>query len=67
MSSIILRSTHLQGAFGHKMGSLMATLQQWMDRRYQRQQLAQLDARQLRDIGLDAEQVQAEIKRPFWR
>lgn len=67
MSSIIVPSAQHQGLSSRKSSSLMATLQQWMDRRYQRQQLAQLDARQLRDIGLDAEQVQAEIQRPFWR
>lgn len=36
-------------------------------RRRQRQALARLDARLLRDIGLDAGQARAEAAKPFWR
>jgi uncharacterized protein YjiS (DUF1127 family) len=32
-----------------------------------RQQLARLDARQLKDIGLTPAQVRREIHQPFWR
>jgi uncharacterized protein YjiS (DUF1127 family) len=32
----------------------------------QRQYLARLDAHMLRDIGLTAEQAQAEANQPFW-
>ncbi|KAA0018674.1 DUF1127 domain-containing protein [Salinicola corii] len=32
-----------------------------------RQQLAQLDARQLADIGLTPAQARREIQQPFWR
>ena len=67
MSSITVHSAQQPISSSSHSASLMATLQLWMDRRHQRQQLAQLDARQLRDIGLDAQQVQSEVQRPFWR
>lgn len=34
--------------------------------RRQRLQLAELDAKQLRDIGVTADQASAEAKRPIW-
>ena len=37
------------------------------DRRRQRQALARLDDRMLRDIGLTAADVEAEMTKPFWR
>ncbi len=39
----------------------------WMARSRQRKQLATLDARLLKDIGLTKEEVQQEIAKPFWR
>ena len=39
----------------------------WQDRRRQRLTLARLDDRMLRDIGLSASDVEAEIAKPFWR
>ncbi|MEX0923241.1 MAG: DUF1127 domain-containing protein [Rhodovibrionaceae bacterium] len=42
---------------------LLAT---WADRWEQRRQLAQLDARLLRDIGLDRREAVQEINKPFW-
>ena len=37
------------------------------DRRRQRLALARLDDRMLRDIGLTAADVEAELTKPFWR
>ncbi len=39
----------------------------WFERSKQRKQLAKLDDRLLRDIGLTRDQVQAEISKPFWK
>jgi uncharacterized protein YjiS (DUF1127 family) len=46
--------------------SPLAWLRNRLALRRQRLQLAELDARQLRDIGLTAEQARAEAKRPIW-
>ena len=39
----------------------------WGERRRQRQHLARLDDRMLRDLGLSRADVQIEIDKPFWR
>ncbi len=45
---------------------MLAWLQKALALRRQRLQLARMDAAQLRDIGLTAEQARAEAKRPVW-
>jgi uncharacterized protein YjiS (DUF1127 family) len=42
------------------------SLQEWSARRRQRADLADLDARLLRDIGLTRAEVIAECAKPFW-
>lgn len=39
----------------------------WQERRRQRFNLARLDDRMLRDIGLSTVDVQHEISKPFWK
>jgi len=39
----------------------------WQERADQRAQLASLDARALRDIGLSRADVEREVSLPFWR
>lgn len=39
----------------------------WRDRTQQRHDLAQLDDRQIADIGLTREQVEAECAKAFWQ
>lgn len=46
---------------------LVTLLNTWYQRSRQRQQLAQLDVRQLDDIGLDRATALAEAAKPFWR
>ncbi len=41
-------------------------LRLWLGLYRQRRALARLDARALRDIGLDARTARAEAARPFW-
>ncbi|MGI9420305.1 MAG: DUF1127 domain-containing protein [Geminicoccaceae bacterium] len=38
----------------------------WAEARRQRQHLAMLDERLLRDIGISRADVEIEIKKPFW-
>ena len=39
----------------------------WYDRHLQRHDLALLDTRMLRDLGLGADDVRRECAKPFWR
>lgn len=42
-------------------------LMQWQERAEQRQALAELDDRLLRDIGLDRGAARQEARKPFWQ
>ena len=46
---------------------LIAVVSRWRERAHQRRQLASLDERLLRDVGLTRFQVEAEWRKPFWR
>lgn len=48
-------------------GRIIGTINFWTSRSRQRKQLSRLDARMLMDIGITAEQVKAEIAKPFWK
>ncbi len=39
----------------------------WQARARQRRELAQLDARELKDIGISRAQAEAEAAKPFWQ
>jgi len=39
----------------------------WRTRSRERRELAQLDARSLRDLGLNPGNIQFEANKPFWR
>ena len=47
--------------------SIVATLREWRRRRAGRRELARLDERTLRDIGLDPGVVDYEVYQSFWR
>jgi len=47
--------------------SIVATLREWRRRRVGRYELAGLDERTLRDIGLDPGTVDYEVRQSFWR
>jgi uncharacterized protein YjiS (DUF1127 family) len=49
------------------LGSIVATLRDWRRRSVERSELARLDARTLRDIGVDPGAVDYEMRQPFWR
>lgn len=46
--------------------AVIGLLTVWSDRWQQRRQLARLDARLLRDIGLDPVEAAREVHKPFW-
>lgn len=50
-----------------RLAAVLATLKAWIARPRQRQALAALDARLLKDIGLTANEAVAESRKPFWR
>jgi uncharacterized protein YjiS (DUF1127 family) len=47
--------------------SLPAILWLWIQRARQRRRLAELDAVQLRDIGVEPEAARREAAKPFWQ
>jgi uncharacterized protein YjiS (DUF1127 family) len=49
------------------LGLIIATLREWRRRRVGRYELASLDERTLRDIGLDPGVVDYEVRQSFWR
>jgi uncharacterized protein YjiS (DUF1127 family) len=49
------------------LGSIVTTLREWRRRSVSRSQLARLDERTLRDIGVDPGVVDYEIHQSFWR
>lgn len=48
-------------------GTLLELPSLWLERSSQRKVLASLDARQLRDCGLNSLDVYREAMKPFWR
>lgn len=53
----------LAGTF-EVLGQILAT---WRRRSHERRELANLDARTIRDLGLSSSEVQFEASKPFWR
>ena len=58
-------------AFPHRLTSFLsgvgAVLREWRRRRNGRLELARLDERMLRDIGLTRADAEYEMNKPFWR
>ena len=52
---------------GRGLGWFLRLSSVWHDRWRQRQALAALDNRALVDLGLDRQQVLAEVEKPFWQ
>jgi len=56
-----------RGSWSLILGSIVATLREWRRRSVNRSELARLDERTLRDIGIDPGVVDYEMYQPFWR
>lgn len=61
------RGANQKPGFAVRIGALLDTVAKWQERRRQRLALATLDDHMLRDIGVSAADVEAEVTRPFWR
>ena len=46
---------------------LLAWVQLWLHNSRTRRQLAQLDGRQLADVGITQAERESELDKPFWR
>ncbi len=57
----------LAGAMTHAMDSLFDTLALWRHRITTRRELARLDERMMRDIGVSQFDVEHEAAKPFWQ
>ncbi|AVR68149.1 MULTISPECIES: DUF1127 domain-containing protein [Pseudomonas aeruginosa group] len=75
MSGYSARTEHRQRLDGHLPFAVMDTLAQALRRGYRlarhrqqtRRALLELEAAELKDIGLSAEQAREEASRPFWQ
>jgi uncharacterized protein YjiS (DUF1127 family) len=45
----------------------VSTLAKWARHAYERRQLAQLDLRELSDVGISTGDRMVELSKPFWR
>ncbi|MBB4266632.1 DUF1127 domain-containing protein [Roseospira visakhapatnamensis] len=66
LGSTVGIARHSGGAPLASLGVLGRLLVTWQTRAETRRQLAGLDARLLRDIGLHQDEVHQEIRKPFW-
>lgn len=57
----------LRAGWGGFQNGVRAALREWRRRRNGRLELARLDERMLRDIGLTRVDAEYEINKPFWR
>ena len=67
MSTLVLQQKCEKSLFESKFLALLDIMQCWLERRHQRQQLAQLDPHMLKDIGVDVTQQNHEVNKPFWK
>ena len=61
------QKTSIQRLILNGLESGVETLQLWIDRYHNRQQLSQLSDHMLKDIGLTRADVYRETQKPFWK
>ena len=67
MSTLAIQQKQQKSSVSDKVLTMFTTAQCWLERRHQRQQLAQLDPHLLKDIGVDVTQQVQEVSKPFWK
>jgi len=66
MAAISLHSTS-RASVGGAFAAVAGVIGTWRERARERRELALLDARSLRDLGLNPGNVKYEANKPFWR
>jgi uncharacterized protein YjiS (DUF1127 family) len=61
------RAPSLRGVGAGTFTAFAEVIGTWRQRNRERRELAQLDGRSLRDLGLTPSSVQFEVDKPFWR
>ena len=67
MTTMILQQKATGISLVKKVIAIISAMNLWIERYHQRKQLAELEPRMMRDLGLSKAQVQAEISKPFWK
>ncbi len=67
LSHPMAATTGLRAGSGRLLLRAAALVNLWYERHRQRQYLARLDERLLRDIGIERASAELEISKPFWR
>jgi uncharacterized protein YjiS (DUF1127 family) len=67
LSNLGARMTGLDASLGRMLLRAPETLNLWYERSRQRRQLARMDDRLLRDIGVDRASAMEEASKPFWQ
>ena len=67
MQVSVKQKVSIQYFIKHKIELAMETVQLWIDRHHQRQQLAQMSVHMLKDIGMTQADANNEIHKPFWK
>jgi uncharacterized protein YjiS (DUF1127 family) len=67
MSDCMMKYLEQAPASEGALARLRQLLRLWRCRMQLRDELASLDARSLRDLGLSPASVEAELRKPFWR
>lgn len=55
------------GALGNMGARFAGILALWIERADARRELSALTAREIADIGFDADEIEREVAKPFWR
>ena len=63
----VTNTDSVKTSISKQQGSVLKTVNIWMQRSRQRKQLSQLDSHLLKDIGLTEEMAAKEIAKPFWK
>ena len=66
-SAATVTTASIQPTESRQSGQLLAMVSTWLQRRRSRRDLAQLDERLLRDIGLTPSEAIAESAMSFWK
>lgn len=67
MTAATMPDAGAHGTLRRRVGRIDSTLKEWAERREARRDLAAMDTRALRDIGMSHADRRRECAKPFWR